>query len=603
MNEILHAVIHTGNESNKRKLLLGRGWATENADGTLDTSKWDAFISRLINEGKLERAHYDFVQGVWDLLEETKPLAQKTHRDVFGRYFAEVTADAFIDPFGVPRRGGYAPAVVDPAQVSDNKLRKLAEAENESMAYAFPAPNKGFTKGRVEYNRPLLLDLRTLGQHIDKVLLFSHMTAPASDVRKLLTSKMVGQPLDRIDPSAVESMLQPWLQRSAQQIVETPILGGGSWGRVPSVIRARAGAALMFANVSNAIQQITGVATAAVKVKPAFLMRAMAQHVAHPVKAAQAVWAASSYMDDRAKNEVAMMNEQMQDILLKPSVYEKAQNWSMRHAYFLQTALDNALSPIIWTGAYNQSMTDGMTHEEAVRFADGTVRQTQGSTLPEDVSRFETGHPALRAFTQFIGYFNMVANTNATALMNIAGEVGLKNKAGRAFSVVMLGLLVPIWAAEAIALAFRGGPEDEDDDGYLDDWLASVFGFGTARGLLAMIPIVGQAANAAITRLDNNPMNDRISLSPGLSLIESALGGNVQTVYEILDSDKGVNARRAVRDAATLVSVFTGLPAYAVARPAGYLAGIADDKIEPTSFADLARGLVTGTPSPESKQR
>jgi hypothetical protein len=33
----------------------------------------------------------------------------------------------------------------------------------------------------------------------------------------------------------------------------------------------------------------------------------------------------------------------------------------------------------------------------------------------------------------------------------------------------------------------------------------------------------------------------------------------------------------------------------------GYLAGIADDKIEPTSFADLARGLVTGVPSPESR--
>lgn len=604
MNEILHAIAHTGNESNKRKLLLGRGWATENPDGTLDTSRWDAFIRRLVNEGKLQKEHFDFVQGVWDLLEETKPLAQKAHRDAFGRFFNEVTADAFVDPFGVPRRGGYVPAQVDTRLVKDNALRKLAEEENNSMAFAFPQPAKGFTMARVDYNRELLLDLRGLSQHIDKVLLFGHMTNPARDVRKLLTRKTVSQPLDRIQPAAIESMLQPWLQRSAQQVVEEPIVGSGKWARVPGIIRARAGAALMFANVSNAIQQVTGLSTAMVKVGPGHMMRALAQHVAHPVEAARAVWALSSYMDDRAKNEVAVMNEQMQAILIKPSVYERAQDWSMRHAYFLQTAIDNALSPIVWTGAYNQALAEGMSDADAVRFADGTVRQTQGSTLPEDVSRFETGPAYARAFTQFVGYFNMVANTNATALKQIAGEVGLKKGAGRAFSVVMLGLMVPIWVAEAIALAFKGGPDDEDKDGVLiDDWLASVFGFGTAKGLLAMIPIAGQAANSAVTRLDNNPMNDRISLSPGLSLLESALGGNVQTVYEILSEDKEVNARRAVRDAATLVSVFTGIPVYAVARPAGYTAGVIQGKIEPTSPADAARGLITGTPSPESKQR
>jgi hypothetical protein len=604
MNEILHAIAHTGNDSNKRKLLLGRGWATELPDGTLDTTQWDAFINRLVAEGKLVQGHYDFVQGVWDLLEETKPLAQKAHRDAFGRYFSEVTANEFIDPFGVMRRGGYVPAQVDSRLVKDNALRKLAEEENNSMAFAFPQPTKGFTMSRVDdYSRELMLDLRSLSQHIDKVLLFSHMTNPARDVRKLLTRKEVSQPLDRIQPAALESMLQPWLQRSAQQIVETPIVGSGKWARIPGMVRARAGMALMFANVSNAVQQITGLSTAAVRVGPTFLMRSLAQYVANPRQFSREVWAASPYMDDRAKNEVAVLNEQMQAILLKPSTFERVQDWSYRHAYFLQTALDNVLSPIVWNGAFNQALAQGMSDKDAVRFADSTVRQTQGSTLPEDVSRFETGPAYARAFTQFIGYFNMIANTNGTALKQIAGEVGLRKGAGRALYVVMMGLMVPIWAAEAIALALRGGPEDEDDDGYLDDWLAEVFGFGTAKGLLAMIPIGGQAVNSAVTRLDNNPLNDRISLSPGLSLLESALGGNVQTVYELLNEDKDVNARRAIRDAATLVSVLTGVPLYAAARPIGYAAGVAEGKIEPEGPVDLARGLITGTASPESKQR
>jgi len=598
MNEVLHAIAHTGNDSNKRKLLLGRGWATELPDGTLDTTQWDAFIRRLVAEGKLVQGHYDFVQGVWDLLEDTKPLAQKAHRDAFGRYFSEVTANEFIDPFNVMRRGGYVPAQVDGRLVKDNALRKLAEEENNSMAFAFPQPAKGFTMARTEYNRPLMLDLRSLSQHLDKVLLFSHMTNPARDVRKLLTRKTVSQPLDRMQPAALESMLQPWLQRSAQQIVETPIVGSGKWARLPGIIRARAGMALMFANVSNAVQQITGLAGAAVLVKPSFLMRSLAQYVANPRQFSQGVWGASPYMDDRAKNEVSVLNEQMEAILINPSTYEKVKDWSSRHAYFLQTALDNVLSPIVWTGAYNQALADGMSDTDAVKFADRTVRQTQGSTLPEDVSRIETGPAYARAFTQFLGYFNMMANTNGTALKQIAGEVGLKRGAGKALYVVMMGFMAPIWIAEAIALAFRGGPEDEDDDGYLDDWLAEVFGMGTLKGLLAQIPIAGQFGVAAVQRFNDNPLDDRVSLSPAVSLLESSVGAP-QSVYKAIVEDG--SAQKAIRDVATLVSVATGVPVYGLARPIGYAAGVAQGRIEPEGPADLARGLITGTASPESR--
>jgi hypothetical protein len=234
MAELLHAVLHTGNESNKRKLLLGRGWAVENLDGSLDTSAWDSFIERMQLQKRLTKEHYDFAQGVWDLLEDMKPLAQKTHRDVFGRYFDEVTANEFETPFGT-YRGGYVPAQADPRIVSDASIRKLSEQENENMAYSFPSTSKGFTKGRVEYNRPLILDLRTLTQHMDKVLLFSHMEPAVRDVNKLLTRTDVSYGLTRIDPAAYEGLLIPWLNRSARQQVETPIVGDGRITRVLSV--------------------------------------------------------------------------------------------------------------------------------------------------------------------------------------------------------------------------------------------------------------------------------------------------------------------------------------------------------------------------------
>jgi hypothetical protein len=598
MAELLHAVLHTGNESNKRKLLLGRGWATENPDGTLNTARWDTFIERMQLQKRLTKEHYDFAQGVWDLLEDMKPLAQKTHRDVFGRYFDEVTANEFETPFGT-YRGGYVPAQADPRIVSDAAIRKLSEQENENMAYSFPSTAKGFTKGRVDYNRPLILDLRTLTQHMDKVLLFSHMEPAVRDVNKLLTRTDVSYGLTRIDPAAYEGLLIPWLNRSARQQVETPIVGDGRITRVLSVARNRAGMALMFGNISNTLQQITGFSSVLVKVKKSHMKRAVAEYIKSPKKMTDAVGEASIFMKDRMANEVAAIQNQMDEILLDPTLYEKAQAWTNKHAYFLQSAVDNIMSPMVWTGAYNQAITEGMSDLDAVKFADGVVRQTQGTTLPEDVSRIETGPAYARLFTQFIGYFNMLANTNATELQKVAGEVGMRKGAGRALGIVFYGLLAPAWIAEAIAIAMRGGPEDEDDDGYLDDWLGSVIGMGTLKTLLAGVPFVGQFINVGINKFNDNPMDDRVSLSPAISLIESTVSAP-QSVYKALVEDGSV--ARAVKDVATAVSIATGLPAHWAGRPASYLTGIIEGDISPTGVGDFARGLVTGVASPESKE-
>lgn len=597
MAELLHALIHTGNDSNKRKLLLGRNWATENADGTLDTTRWDAFVARLISDGTLRKEHYDFAQGVWDLLEETKPLAQEAHRKVFGRYFAEVTANEFTTPFGV-YRGGYAPAQTDSRLVGDAKLRELAEGENESMAYAFPSAPNGFTKSRVEYNKPLLLDLRALAQHMDKVLLFSHMQPAISDARRLLTRKNVSYALDRIDPGAYEGMIMPWLNRSAKQIVETPVAGDRKLSRFLSAARSRAGMAMMMANLSNTVQQITGFSTAAIKVKPSLMLKAVGQFTASPKEFKRAVVEASPFMKDRMLNELSSMNDVVEQILVDPTLLEKGQAWTQKHAYFLQSAVDNTMSPIIWTAAYNQAIEEGSEARDAVRFADGVIRQTQGSTLPEDVSRFETGPAVMRVFTQFVGYFNMMANTNATAMSQVVNEMGVKKGAGKLAYIALAGLLVPIWVAEAIAQAFRGGPGDEDDDGYLDDWLMAVFGLGTLRGMTAQIPIAGQGAQMVVSRFNSNPADDKFSLSPAVSLIESAVGSPASVYKAIVDEG---NAQKAVRDVAAAATLLTGLPFYAAARPVGYAAGVAQGKIEPTDAVDVVRGTVTGTASKESK--
>ena len=598
INEIVHAILHTGNLSNKRKLLLGRNWAQERPDGSLDTSRWDAFIQRMANEGKITKAHFDFAQGVWDLLESTKPLAQKTHRDVFGKYFDEVTAEQLNSPFGL-YAGGYVPAMADSRIVADANMRALSEVENQSMQFAFPTTAKGFTKGRVEYNAPLMLDLRTLSQHIDKVLMFSHLEMPVRDVQRVM--KGIGGTLNKVDPAAIPGLITPWLNRAAKQQVVTPISNDAGTSRFLSVMRSRAGAAAMFGNLANAVQQITGFSLASLKVRPSLMLSATADFAKHPKAFVAGVSEASPYMAERLDSEVAAMNDNINQILLNPSLLEKGQAWSMRHAYFLQTAIDSAMSPIIWTAAYNQALEQGHSHDDAVRLGDSAVRETQGSTLPEDISRIESGNAFVRLFTQFAGYFNMQANLLGTEYAKmIQQDYGLRKNASKGLFIFMMGFYVPAVVGELVMQLFKGGPGDDDKDGeYLDDWLAVLFGMAPLRTAIAMVPVAGQAINSAINAWNSKPYDDRIASSPAISMLESAAKAPV-SVYNAVVNDG--SAQKAVRDVATLISMTVGIPVNLAARPIGYAVGVADNKITPTSGPDMARGLVTGIASPDSKR-
>lgn len=598
MAELLHALLHTGNASNKRKLLLGRRWAQETAEGTLDTRAWDAFVQRMIREGKLTRAHFEFVQGVWDLLEEIKPLAQRTHREVFGRYFDEVTADAFTNEFGT-WRGGYVPAIADTFEVQDAAINAELEAVNQGNAFMFPATARGFTKSRVEYNRPLALDLRLLPQHIDKVLLFSHMEPKVRDVMRTLRAKGLAGKLNRYDPVVYTDLLLPWLNRAAKQTVETPATGWG--GKLADqffrAARARAGMAAMFANLTNALQQVTGFSVAAVRVRPHHLASATMRYVRAPAEVSAEVARLSTFMANRQDAQTMRMREDIEELILNPGRYDRAKAWSRRHAYFLQSAFQNVVDTITWAGAFDQALANGASERDAVRAANAAVRETQGSMSPEDISRFESGPAFTRMFTQFAGYFNNLANLLGTEFAMVAQGLGLRKGAGRLLYVFAMGFLLPAWIAEAIVQAMRGGIEDEDGDGYLDDFLRFLIG-APVRTAAAMVPVVGQVSTVAVNSFNGKPYDDRMSTAPAVSMVESAARAP-HSVYQAVVEDGSL--KRAVRDTLTLISMLTGVPVAVLGKPIGYVADVAEGRVDPTGPLDAARGAVSGVASPGSK--
>lgn len=593
--ELMAAILHTGNKSNMEKLLIGRGWGQILEDGTLDTSRWDEFMLSMYRTGVITKADMDFAQRVWDLNESLKPAAQKAHKEMYGFYFNEVTADEIQTPFG-NYRGGYVPAITDPTMVEDAAIRQEQEAVLKgNNSFMFPTTGRGFTKSRVEqYHAPLMLDLKLTGSHIDKVLRFIHIEPRVKEVSRIVMDKKFRASLAELDPTIGQDMLVPWLQRAAQQAVSTPSKGWAGKGldTFARELRKRAGLQAMFFNVTNTFQQVTGFSIAAVRVKPKYLRNAMWRYIQSPKAFADDVNSKSKFMETRTGTQMVDINQTIEEIALNTSKFDDVRSYVQKHGYFMQSAAQNLVDLTVWAGAYEQAVVDGMAEAEAVRFADAAVRETQGSMAPEDISRFEAGSPFVRLFTMFQGYFNMQANLLVTEFVKIVRDMGLRKGAGRLFYLYVMGFMIPAWMSELIVKAMGSGIDEDDDEQYLDDLLMSFFTsqFNTAT---AMFPVVGPAVRTVISAFNDKPYDDRLSVSPVVQSIERSAQAPV-SVYNAIVNDG--SKRKAVRDAMSAVGMLTGIPTGIVQRPLSYLADVDEGKADPTGPVDFTRGLITGNP-------
>jgi hypothetical protein len=584
---LLGAMLHTGNPSNFERLLAGRGW-------TMD--QWVAMRERLIADGTLRPEHFDFVQGVWDLFEAMKPEAQKVHRRMFGRYFAEITREAFTIRFpdGTEKEyaGGYTPASKDPDASGAVAQRQAESFLEEAYGMRFPTVTKGFTMSRVQNREPLLLSLDIVTKHIDAVQKFVHLAEPVREVGRIFRNKEFRAAFDRVDPTLINEMLLPWLERTSTQRVEKPF--NPFIDAAAKYVRGTAGAAFMFLNVRNALEQVTSLSTAALRVDRKYLLLATANEVQDPQAITELITQHSPYMADLVTTKVMDVARSVDKIVTQPSVFQTTQNFMAEHAYVLQVTFQDRLNRTVWYGSYLESTDKGMSVQEAVRKADADVRLTQGSFEAVDVSRIETGTPIWRAVAMFAGYFNMLANLNATEMQKAVDTMGLKKSMPKLLNVYVLGFAIPILFSGALRQAFRGFADVDGDDewGYLDDFLAFFFG-EQAKAATAMVPAAGQSVNYLIGLFDSQPMNDRISVSPAVSFLEGA-GRGVKAQYDILRGDD--LGRRDIRDILSFYSLMTRVPLTGFAPPATYLYDVKSGRARPSGPIDFTRGLISGQP-------
>lgn len=592
--ELLAAISHSGNNSNLEKLLLGRQWGVKNSDGSLDRSAWDAMITRMQREGILTKKDYDFVQSIWDLNDTLKGDAQKAHKQMYGHYFNEVTANEFQTPWG-NYRGGYMPAIVDQYMNQDAKRREdQAALEGMDNSFMFPTTGRGFTKSRVDqYHAPLLLDLNRLPSHLDKVVRFSILEPAIKNAAKLISNESFSRNMARVDAAVVSEMLTPWLQRTALQTVQKPSqgFGGKQMDAIFNGLRTKSSLQVMAFNVANMVQNFTGAFPVMVKVKPQHLLGAFSDYIKGSAVLSESIQEKSAYMTSRIGENARDISRDYKEKVMQPTKTDKVNEVAKEFAYFGEKATNGLIEQVAWSGAYRQAVEQGMTEKEAVSFADDTVRMNLFDPSPSGVAAVETGTAFQRLFLMFYGFFNNQGNLLASEIA-IARQLGLSSKEGSKKAAIAYSMIVmaPAILSNFIGRVMAGeGLDADDDDEYIDDVMDIMF-LSQFKFLMAMVP-GGTIANTALNNLNDKPYDDKINVSPVVSSLESAIRAPVD-VYKAT-AGNGPSSK-AIKSTATAIGLMTGLPTNMAARPLSYLADVKEGKATPDGPVDFARGLATG---------
>ena len=601
---LLHAILHTGNMSNKERLVLGYGWGARLEDGSVDFSAWDQFFNRMITENVITKVDMDNIQKLWNLFDKYKEQAQVTHKKINGRYFDELPRTPVSTPFG-EYEGGYVPAAYD--RIRSNEQDHIQDknlAENNLQALDIATTGANFTKSRADrYHDQLELDMSRLPSHLDKELRYIHLELQIRQVGRLLLNKDFRNEIERVIPFGVKQVFNPWLKAIANQTVDESS-GVHLLDNIFRVLRRNTGIAIMAGNLKNAIEQFTGFTQVSVAVPPKQLLKAQAHYftsVATREDMANNIMEMSDFMKTRFDRAADEYRYAVDEIVFQKGAIQTVKDFTMKHAYVLQTTIQRPMEMISWQAAFNHYTEQGYTQYDAVHAADAVIRQYMTDMSPEGISNLERGTPAKRMFLMFYNWFNMIWNTTSSeAKLALEASNGSWVQASPRLAYIALMMIsIPSILSELLSVIFAGGLQDGDDDGDKWDDLSAKLALSQLKMLSAFVPYAGNVVNAAISNTDDSVVNDRYTASPVFSMGESGLS-LIQHAKRALDEDKEVNQGKAAKDMLNTATLATGIPFAVLGKPIGYWLAIAQGKKEgPDSIYDATRGTITGKHAPE----
>ncbi|RKZ82414.1 MAG: hypothetical protein DRQ39_10740, partial [Gammaproteobacteria bacterium] len=451
-SQVFMMALNMGNEDSITKLFEGmeqHGWSKSE-------------LLELTNQ--LSEAEWNAVQGVLDVVNSLWPQIAAIEEKRTGYAPEKVQAQTINTPFG-SIKGGYFPLAYD-KQVEytahkNDDATKLRELNNNLGARA--STRKGHTKSRVK-NVKLKIDfsLSVIDAHITQVVQDLAFDSPTRELNKILSSQKIMNAVSASVGMEKAGLFSPWLVEVARGDYTSRVLNERVSG-VLGALRRNTTVVAMGYKLTTMLVQPLGIAQSIQQLGMGVLAEMMMNPLSYKSNR-QMVLGKSKMMKHRAAN----IDRDIRDTLnkidhLNANKVVQANNIAKQYAFIGIVEMDLLVTVPTWKYAYEQSISMGMTEDQAIAFADGKVRQTQGHGAIKDLSSIQRGNEVTRLMTMFYMYFSSFYNMMGEAARQTKGAWSEGRKLDAILGATRAYLLLVAVPAVLSELMMGRGPEDDED--------------------------------------------------------------------------------------------------------------------------------------------
>lgn len=442
--ERLAIALNWGNDSNRQRLLGGRGWTPAQVQPVLDT---------------LTATDWQFVQGVWDFFEGYRPEIAAKQKRVYGTepdwIEAVPLAVATADGKTLNLRGGYYPVKYDPRQSGRAGEHADAEAAKAMLraAYTAATTRRSFTKSRSEevHGRPLLLSFDGIWQGANEVIHDLAWHEWLIDANRLM--RRLDKPMRTHYGADAVDVFKKVIKDTARG----DLTAANNMERALNHLRTGATVAGLGWNVTAALMQPLGLTQSIVRVGGKWIAKGIGQFYTAPIEQAREVQAKSEFMRNRSRT----MNREINDVRNQIVEGKGKIRTNLEASYFVFIhAMQSTVDYPTWLAGYEKAIADNPADEDrAIALADQAVIDAQGSGQIKDLAEVQRGHPAWKLFTNFYSYFNTTLNL----AIERAQATDFKNprQVGALTVDYLLLLVVPAVMSSLLRSALRGEDDEE----------------------------------------------------------------------------------------------------------------------------------------------
>jgi len=567
---LISIALNMGNASNLDKLQRG-GYRTKDGSSQFTEQNLQEIRDALTKED------WKFVQTVWDTVDQLWPDVVEFQKRMGGLAPEKVEATPVQTKFG-EFRGGYFPVVYDPTVSTQGEKQSAGDSVGEIIGGNFTraSTKKGHTKARTKAARPLLLDFeRVVTRHMDQVITdLTHREFLLQALRILDDSELRAQIQNRIGDGAYRS-LQGMVRHTVRADNQYGDPAATGWDKVQDyLIRNTAVAALGFRAVTAFGNLILAPVQAAARIPPKQILKGVGAFYRSPKQMTAFIHDRSEFMKQRATNMDQTLVETMAGLRGERSIRAQVARSTMavhRWADFLGTHG-------LWLAKYRESLEGGATEEASIREADKAIRQTQTAGAPKDLSAFERD-PRYKPFRLFLGPMVIMGNR----IRESFARRGVVKNWPEAF-----GTLMAVWFIPAVLweIATGKGPDDDDDDGMLDD--AALWALRKEFFYPFMtIPFLRDIASGIERKISGEYAPSRsIPLAEAGELVWRA-GEEAYKAGTALAEGEEVDSTALVKDLLRASGPLIGLPSGQLNVTGQYLYDVATGEYDPEGVDDL----------------